>query len=191
MSILVFTDGAAKGNPGPGGWGAIVATPDGRVRELGGGSPHTTNNQMELTGVIEALRAHARRRRHDRAAHRLDLRHPRHHRVDPRLAPARLEDRRGPAGAQPRAVGSARRAGRRARPRRRSAGTTCAATPTIPGNERADDIAVAFAAGKSARPLRRPARRLSGRHPRAARRHLAAQAQQRLRPASPAPPSPI
>jgi ribonuclease HI len=56
MSITVFTDGAAKGNPGPGGWGAIVAT-DAHVREIGGGSPHTTNNQMELSGVIEALRA--------------------------------------------------------------------------------------------------------------------------------------
>jgi ribonuclease HI len=56
MSITVFTDGAAKGNPGPGGWGAIVAT-DERVREIGGGSPHTTNNQMELTAVIESLRA--------------------------------------------------------------------------------------------------------------------------------------
>jgi ribonuclease HI len=54
--ITIFTDGAAKGNPGPGGWGAIVAS-DEHVRELGGGSPHTTNNQMELTGVIEALRA--------------------------------------------------------------------------------------------------------------------------------------
>lgn len=54
--ITAFTDGAAKGNPGPGGWGAIVAVDD-RVRELGGGTPHTTNNQMELTAVIEALRA--------------------------------------------------------------------------------------------------------------------------------------
>jgi ribonuclease HI len=53
-AIIVFTDGAAKGNPGPGGWGAIVVTP-GRVRELGGGSRHTTNNRMELTGPIEAL----------------------------------------------------------------------------------------------------------------------------------------
>ena len=52
---VVFTDGAAKGNPGPGGWGAIVVTPAGRVRELGGGSRHTTNNRMELTGPIEAL----------------------------------------------------------------------------------------------------------------------------------------
>jgi ribonuclease HI len=54
--IVVFTDGAAKGNPGPGGWGAIVVTPDDRVRELGGGAPHTTNNRMELCGPIEALR---------------------------------------------------------------------------------------------------------------------------------------
>ena len=52
----VFTDGAAKGNPGPGGWGAIVVTPDGHILELGGGSPHTTNNKMELGGAIAALR---------------------------------------------------------------------------------------------------------------------------------------
>jgi ribonuclease HI len=55
QSIVVFSDGAAKGNPGPGGWGAIIATPDGRVVELGGASPMTTNNKMELTGAIEAL----------------------------------------------------------------------------------------------------------------------------------------
>jgi len=54
--IVVFADGAAKGNPGPGGWGAIVVTPDGRVTELGGGTGHTTNNRMELTAAIEALR---------------------------------------------------------------------------------------------------------------------------------------
>jgi len=53
--IVVFTDGAAKGNPGPGGWAAIIVTPGGRVRELGGGLRHTTNNRMELTGPIEAL----------------------------------------------------------------------------------------------------------------------------------------
>jgi ribonuclease HI len=51
---ILFTDGAAKGNPGPGGWGAIVVTP-GRVTELGGGSAHTTNNKMELSGAIAAL----------------------------------------------------------------------------------------------------------------------------------------
>jgi ribonuclease HI len=53
--IIVFTDGAAKGNPGPGGWGAIVVTPERHVTELGGGSPHTTNNKMELGGAIAAL----------------------------------------------------------------------------------------------------------------------------------------
>jgi len=53
--IVVFTDGAAKGNPGPGGWGVIIATPDGHVTELGGRSPITTNNKMELTGAISAL----------------------------------------------------------------------------------------------------------------------------------------
>jgi ribonuclease HI len=59
MKTVVFCDGAAKGNPGPGGWGAIVATPDGQVTELGGSAPHTTNNRMELTAAIEAL-THAR-----------------------------------------------------------------------------------------------------------------------------------
>lgn len=54
--IVVFADGAAKGNPGPGGWGAVIVTPDGHVIELGGGAAYTTNNQMELTGVIEALK---------------------------------------------------------------------------------------------------------------------------------------
>ncbi len=52
---VVFTDGAAKGNPGPGGWGAIVVSPGGTVAELGAGSPHTTNNKMELSGAIAAL----------------------------------------------------------------------------------------------------------------------------------------
>jgi len=55
QQIVVFTDGASKGNPGPGGWGAVVIRPDGRVTELGGGQPQTTNNKMELTGAIEAL----------------------------------------------------------------------------------------------------------------------------------------
>lgn len=59
--IVVFADGAAKGNPGPGGWGAVIVSPEGHVRELGGGAPHTTNNQMELTAVIEALKYLRRR----------------------------------------------------------------------------------------------------------------------------------
>jgi ribonuclease HI len=53
--IVVFCDGAAKGNPGPGGWGVVIATPEGQVLELGGSAGHTTNNKMELTAAIQAL----------------------------------------------------------------------------------------------------------------------------------------
>ncbi len=53
--ILIYTDGSSIGNPGPGGWGAIIWYPEGRVVELGGREEHTTNNRMELTGAIEAL----------------------------------------------------------------------------------------------------------------------------------------
>lgn len=53
--VLIYSDGACSGNPGPGGWGAIVSYKT-RVVELGGGHPATTNNRMEMTGVLEALR---------------------------------------------------------------------------------------------------------------------------------------
>lgn len=52
--IIIYTDGSSRGNPGPGGWGAIVATRE-RVIELGAGDRHTTNNKMELSAAIEAL----------------------------------------------------------------------------------------------------------------------------------------
>jgi ribonuclease HI len=52
---IIFCDGAAKGNPGPGGWGAIVAGSK-HVREFGGNHPKTTNNRMELTAAIHALK---------------------------------------------------------------------------------------------------------------------------------------
>lgn len=55
-TVLIHTDGACKGNPGPGGWGALLEYGD-VVKELFGGAPETTNNRMELTAVIEALRA--------------------------------------------------------------------------------------------------------------------------------------
>ena len=55
--ISIFTDGACSGNPGPGGWGAIIAMPSGHVLELGGREEPTTNNRMELGGVIASLRA--------------------------------------------------------------------------------------------------------------------------------------
>ena len=54
--VEIFTDGACKGNPGPGGWGAVLRT-GGHEKELSGHAPATTNNRMELTAVIEALRA--------------------------------------------------------------------------------------------------------------------------------------
>ena len=52
--LVIFSDGASKGNPGPGGWGAIVAS-DEMVEELGGKEAHTTNNRMELKAALEAL----------------------------------------------------------------------------------------------------------------------------------------
>ena len=54
--VEVFTDGACKGNPGPGGWGAILRMGH-HEKELAGSDPATTNNRMEMTGVIEALNA--------------------------------------------------------------------------------------------------------------------------------------
>ena len=55
-TVTIYTDGACSGNPGPGGWGAILEW-NGTEKELSGGAADTTNNRMELTGVIEALRA--------------------------------------------------------------------------------------------------------------------------------------
>jgi len=54
--VEIFTDGACKGNPGPGGWGAILRS-NGKERELSGGEKLTTNNRMELMAAIEALKA--------------------------------------------------------------------------------------------------------------------------------------
>jgi ribonuclease HI len=54
--IVVYTDGACSGNPGPGGWGAILISGNHR-KELSGGEPHTTNNRMELLAAITALEA--------------------------------------------------------------------------------------------------------------------------------------
>lgn len=53
--IVIYTDGACSGNPGPGGWGTVVIYPDGRLRELGGGEARTTNNRMELLAAIKGL----------------------------------------------------------------------------------------------------------------------------------------
>jgi len=55
-SIKIYSDGSSLGNPGPGGWGTVLEF-NGYVKELSGGDPNTTNNQMELQGVIEGLKA--------------------------------------------------------------------------------------------------------------------------------------
>jgi ribonuclease HI len=54
--VLVYADGSCEGNPGPGGWGVVIVTPDGTHR-LSGGDSQTTNNRMEIMAAIEALRA--------------------------------------------------------------------------------------------------------------------------------------
>jgi len=54
--VTIYTDGACSGNPGPGGWAALLIAGDDTDR-LTGGEPHTTNNRMELTAALEALRA--------------------------------------------------------------------------------------------------------------------------------------
>jgi len=54
--VKIYTDGACRGNPGPGGWGAVLMT-RGTERELSGAEAHTTNNRMELTAAIRALEA--------------------------------------------------------------------------------------------------------------------------------------
>ncbi len=58
--VEIYTDGACRGNPGPGGWGALMRVGD-REREIYGGEPATTNNRMELTAAIRALESLKRR----------------------------------------------------------------------------------------------------------------------------------
>lgn len=53
--VTIYTDGACSGNPGPGGWGAILMYQENK-KEISGGKKNTTNNEMELTAVIEALK---------------------------------------------------------------------------------------------------------------------------------------
>ena len=55
-AVVIYTDGACKGNPGPGGWGVWLRSGT-HERELSGGEPHTTNQRMEVTAAIEALQA--------------------------------------------------------------------------------------------------------------------------------------
>ena len=56
VDVLIYTDGACSGNPGPGGWGAILIA-KGKEKEICGGEPHTTNHRMEMMAAIQALEA--------------------------------------------------------------------------------------------------------------------------------------
>jgi hypothetical protein len=94
--IEIFTDGACSGNPGPGGWGAILRKGD-TEKELFGGETLTTNNRMEMTAVIEALRALKAPVRGARA-YRFAVCAEGHQRMDPRLEAARLENREQGSG---------------------------------------------------------------------------------------------
>ena len=135
--VIIHTDGACSGNPGPGGWGAILTFGE-HEKELKGGEPHTTNNRMELMardrgagGAEEAV--------HGRPAHRQQVRARRHLEVDSRLEAQRLEDRRQEAGEEHRPVAAARRGAQRHEVRwhwvKGHAGHEL--------NERADQLAVA------------------------------------------------
>jgi hypothetical protein len=78
--IEIFTDGACSGNPGPGGWGALLRFRD-VERELSGGEADTTNNRMEMMAAIMALESALYRA----SLHRQHVPEGRHHEVDPRL----------------------------------------------------------------------------------------------------------
>ena len=105
--VIVHTDGACSGNPGPGGWGAILTYGE-HEKELKGGEPHTTNNRMELMAAIAALEA-LKKPFHGRTAHRQQVRPRRHLEVDSRLEAQRLEDRRQEAGQEHGPLAAARR----------------------------------------------------------------------------------
>ena len=124
--VTIHTDGACSGNPGPGGWGAILTFGD-HEKELKGGEPHTTNNRMELMAAIAALEALKRPCAVDLHTDSQYVRR-RHHEVDPRLEAQRLAHRRQEAGEERRSVAAARR---RARPARRCIGTGSRATPAM------------------------------------------------------------
>ncbi len=142
--VTIHTDGACSGNPGPGGWGAILTFGD-HEKELNGGEPHTTNNRMELMAAISALEA-LKRPCVDRSAHRQRISAQRHHRLDQRLEEERLAHRRQEAGEERRSVAAARR---RARPSRGA--LALGEGPRRPRHERARRPAGARRPGRRAR----------------------------------------
>ncbi len=87
-TVTIYTDGACSGNPGPGGWGAILIW-GGHRKEIYGGEANTTNNRMELMAAISPLKpekGHA-----GRSLHRQPVRPQRHYGLDPRLETQRMK----------------------------------------------------------------------------------------------------
>ena len=81
--VQLITDGACLGNPGPGGWAAVLRFNE-QKKEMWASEKHTTNNRMELTAAIEGLKR-AERRVRSRGGHRFRVREERNHAVDSRL----------------------------------------------------------------------------------------------------------
>ena len=125
--VTIHTDGACSGNPGPGGWGAILTFGD-HEKELHGGEAHTTNNRMELMAAISALEALKRPCVVDLHTDSEYLTQ-RHHQLDPRLEEERLAYRRQETGQERRSVEAARC---RRWPHQRCTGIGCRATPATP-----------------------------------------------------------
>ena len=129
--VEIFTDGACKGNPGTGGWGALLVADGGHEKEIFGGEPNTTNNRMELRAVIEALGVL------NRPCHvvlHTDSQYVQKgiSRMDPRLEGARLEDLDQGTGQERRPVEGARRRPAAARGR-----MALGARPQRPSRQRA------------------------------------------------------
>ena len=146
--IVIHTDGACSGNPGPGGWGAILVSGAHR-KEIKGGEPMTTNNRMELTAAIHALEC-VEGTVGSRALYRFRLSSGRHHDVDQELEEEWLAHRRQETGAQCRAMAAAGSG--------RGTAQECSwhwvkAHNNDPDNDRADELAREGMAPFCARPL--------------------------------------
>ena len=125
--VAIWTDGACSGNPGPGGWGAIL-TFNGVEKEFCGGEPPTTNNRMELLGRHFGAGGAFAALRH-RSAHRFAICAAGRHRLDAQLEAQRLAHRRQQAGQERRSVEKARRGRRTAMISNGSGSRAMPATP--------------------------------------------------------------
>ena len=135
--VQIWTDGACSGNPGPGGWGALLRYGEHERELCGGEATPTTNNRMELMAAIQALESLTRPV--DRAAaHRQHVRAQRHHQLAGVVEAQRLADRREAAGEERRPVAAA---GGGLRPARGAPGSGSRGTTAHPENERADGLA--------------------------------------------------